>query len=123
MLGVHQWKPRQPGQKGLRILSLDGGGTRGVMTIALLREVLKGVDKDVHEVNFLLEGKHHWQLYYTVVVMLYRRCGINSNQKRPNACLSVGQQNVHIHSHAFENTQAHTHKNTGTTHYQVCEIL
>lgn len=50
MLGVHNWTPRQPGQKGLRILSLDGGGTRGVLTIALLREVLKGFDKDVHEV-------------------------------------------------------------------------
>lgn len=51
MLGVHHWSPRQPGQKGLRILSLDGGGTRGVLTIALLREVLKGFDKDVHEVG------------------------------------------------------------------------
>lgn len=51
MLGVHHWTPRQPGQKGLRILSLDGGGTRGVLTIALLREVLKGFDKDVHEVG------------------------------------------------------------------------
>lgn len=50
MLGVHNWRPRQPGQKGLRILSLDGGGTRGVLTIALLQEVLKGFDKDVHEV-------------------------------------------------------------------------
>lgn len=50
MLGVHTWVPRQPGQKGLRILSLDGGGTRGVLTIAILREVLKGFDKDVHEV-------------------------------------------------------------------------
>lgn len=51
MLGVHNWRPRQPGQKGLRILSLDGGGTRGVLTIALLREVLKGMDKDIHEVG------------------------------------------------------------------------
>lgn len=50
ILGVHQWRPRQPGQKGLRILSLDGGGTRGVMSIALLREVMKGIHKDVHEV-------------------------------------------------------------------------
>ncbi|CAN0423139.1 unnamed protein product, partial [Ectocarpus fasciculatus] len=56
MLGVHHWTPRQPGQKGLRILSLDGGGTRGVLTIALLREVLKGVDKDVHEVFDVICG-------------------------------------------------------------------
>lgn len=53
MLGVHNWRPRQPGQKGLRILSLDGGGTRGVLTIALLKEVLKGLDKDIHEVGAL----------------------------------------------------------------------
>ncbi|CAN0132860.1 unnamed protein product [Ectocarpus sp. 4 AP-2014] len=56
MLGVHHWTPRQPGQKGLRILSLDGGGTRGVLTIALLREVLKGFDKDVHEVFDVICG-------------------------------------------------------------------
>ncbi|CAN0042374.1 unnamed protein product, partial [Laminaria digitata] len=56
MLGVHNWTPRQPGQKGLRILSLDGGGTRGVLTIAILREVLKGLDKDVHEVFDVICG-------------------------------------------------------------------
>lgn len=55
MVGVHHWTPRQPGQKGLRILSLDGGGTRGVLTIALLREVLKGFDKDVHEVSDVID--------------------------------------------------------------------
>ncbi|CAM9907852.1 unnamed protein product, partial [Sphacelaria rigidula] len=56
MLGVHQWRPKQPGQKGLRILSLDGGGTRGVMSIALLQEALKGLDKDVHEVFDVICG-------------------------------------------------------------------
>lgn len=39
--GHNEWVPRQPGQRGLRILSLDGGGTRGVMTIACLLEILK----------------------------------------------------------------------------------
>ena len=39
-LGGVQWKPRQPGQKGLRILSLDGGGTKGVLSIALLKEIM-----------------------------------------------------------------------------------
>lgn len=52
MLGVHYWRPRQPGQRGLRILSLDGGGSRGVLTIALLRGVLKELNKEVHEVRW-----------------------------------------------------------------------
>jgi len=46
-LGGVQWKPRQPGQKGLRILSLDGGGTRGVLSIALLKEIMLRVDRCV----------------------------------------------------------------------------
>jgi hypothetical protein len=46
-LGGVQWKPRQPGQKGLRILSLDGGGTRGVLSIALLKEIMQRVDRDL----------------------------------------------------------------------------
>jgi hypothetical protein len=32
-LGIKPWRPRLPNQKGLRILSLDGGGTRGVLTV------------------------------------------------------------------------------------------
>lgn len=31
VLGVNQWKPRVPGQRGLRILSIDGGGTRAIL--------------------------------------------------------------------------------------------
>lgn len=30
-LGINRWKPKVPGQKGLRILSIDGGGTRAIM--------------------------------------------------------------------------------------------
>jgi len=40
-LGGVAWRPRQPGQRGLRILSLDGGGTKGVLSIAILKEVMK----------------------------------------------------------------------------------
>jgi predicted patatin/cPLA2 family phospholipase len=46
-LGGVQWKPRVPGQRGLRILSLDGGGTRGVLSIAFLKEILKRVDRNL----------------------------------------------------------------------------
>lgn len=35
-LGVNQWKPRVPGQKGLRILSIDGGGTRAIFAFEMV---------------------------------------------------------------------------------------
>ena len=40
-LGLAVWRPRMPGQKGLRILCIDGGGTRGVLTIALMKAICK----------------------------------------------------------------------------------
>lgn len=39
-LGVNKWWPRMPGQRGLRILCIDGGGTRAIMafeTVSLQR--------------------------------------------------------------------------------------
>jgi len=44
-LGGVPWKPKVPGQKGLRILSFDGGGTRGVFSIAMLKELMLRVGK------------------------------------------------------------------------------
>lgn len=46
-LGGVTWRPRMPGQKGLRILSLDGGGTRGVLSIAYLKEIMKRVNRNL----------------------------------------------------------------------------
>ncbi|KAJ1435588.1 acyl transferase/acyl hydrolase/lysophospholipase [Ochromonadaceae sp. CCMP2298] len=46
-LGGLPWVPKVPGQKGLRILTLDGGGTRGVLSIAYLKEILKRVNSDL----------------------------------------------------------------------------
>lgn len=36
-IGYNQWVPKIPGQKGLRILCFDGGGTRGMSAISSLR--------------------------------------------------------------------------------------
>ena len=46
-MGYNQWVPKQPGQKGLRILCLDGGGSRGMTSVTLvdcLVEALGGVE-------------------------------------------------------------------------------
>ena len=40
-LGAHKWVPKTQGQRGVRILCFDGGGTRGVLTLALLKHVEK----------------------------------------------------------------------------------
>ena len=55
-IGASQWKPKQPGQKGLRILSFDGGGTRGVLSVAIMRELCKRVGKNPHEIFDIICG-------------------------------------------------------------------
>ena len=46
-LGVNVWLPKSENQKGLRILCIDGGGTRGVAAVTMIQtlvEALNGVE-------------------------------------------------------------------------------
>ena len=40
-IGHNVWYPKTPGQRGLRILCLDGGGTRGITAISSMRSIGK----------------------------------------------------------------------------------
>jgi hypothetical protein len=42
-IGYNRWVPKIPGQKGLRILAIDGGGTRGMTAVTTLRSFVKAV--------------------------------------------------------------------------------
>ncbi|CAM9839223.1 unnamed protein product [Ectocarpus sp. 6 AP-2014] len=56
-LGAHQWRPKTRGQKGVRILCFDGGGTRGVLTLALLKHLEKALGgRQPHEVFDMIVG-------------------------------------------------------------------
>ena len=39
-IGHNEWYPKTAGQRGLRILSLDGGGTRGITAISSMRSIV-----------------------------------------------------------------------------------
>ena len=40
-IGYNEFIPKRPGQKGLRILTLDGGGSKGVATISVLKKLVE----------------------------------------------------------------------------------
>ncbi|KAL8432427.1 hypothetical protein Efla_000204 [Eimeria flavescens] len=54
--GQPKWQPRVPGQRGLRILALDGGGTRGVLTVALLKHIAASVGRELGDVFDIICG-------------------------------------------------------------------
>eukprot|EP00172_Hildenbrandia_rubra_P001858 Plantae.Rhodophyta-Hildenbrandia_rubra.ctg24719.p1 GENE.Plantae.Rhodophyta-Hildenbrandia_rubra.ctg24719~~Plantae.Rhodophyta-Hildenbrandia_rubra.ctg24719.p1 ORF type:complete len:776 (-),score=172.92 Plantae.Rhodophyta-Hildenbrandia_rubra.ctg24719:153-2480(-) len=55
-LGINEWKPRVPGQRGLRILSIDGGGTRAIMSFEMLKELKKLTGCEIHELFDVIGG-------------------------------------------------------------------
>lgn len=42
-IGYNQWTPKTPGQRGLRILSLDGGGSRGMVAVTAVRDLMEKI--------------------------------------------------------------------------------
>ncbi|PWA63242.1 armadillo-type fold protein [Artemisia annua] len=49
-------KGRQVAQQGLRILTMDGGGMKGLATVQILKEIEKGTGKQIHEMFDLICG-------------------------------------------------------------------
>lgn len=49
-------KGRQVPKQGLRILTMDGGGMKGLATVQLLKEIEKGSGKRIHELFDLICG-------------------------------------------------------------------
>ncbi|KAK4258981.1 hypothetical protein QN277_005366 [Acacia crassicarpa] len=47
---------RQVAKQGLRILSMDGGGMKGLATVQILKEIEKGTGKRIHELFDLICG-------------------------------------------------------------------
>lgn len=43
-------------KQGLRILSMDGGGMKGLATVQMLKEIEKGTGKRIHELFDLICG-------------------------------------------------------------------
>ena len=46
-IGYNKWIPKNPGQRGLRILSLDGGGSRGMASITAVNQLMENVGNGV----------------------------------------------------------------------------
>ncbi|KAK6149781.1 hypothetical protein DH2020_017306 [Rehmannia glutinosa] len=49
-------KGRQVPKRGLRILTMDGGGMKGLATVKILKEIEKGTGKQIHELFDLICG-------------------------------------------------------------------
>lgn len=49
-------KGRPVGKQGLRILSMDGGGMKGLATVQMLKQIEQGTGKRIHETFDLICG-------------------------------------------------------------------
>lgn len=49
-------KGRQVSKQGLRILSMDGGGMKGMTTVQMLKQIEQGTGKHIHELFDLICG-------------------------------------------------------------------
>ena len=49
-------KGRQVSKQGLRILSMDGGGMKGMTTVRMLKQIEQGTGKRIHELFDLICG-------------------------------------------------------------------
>ncbi len=55
-IGHNVFVPKVPGQRGLRILSLDGGGTRGIASIAIIRAIVEEMGVEVCDLFDIICG-------------------------------------------------------------------
>jgi len=55
-LGHNIFVKKTPGQKGLRILSLDGGGTRGIASIAMIKAIVDEMGVEVCDLFDIICG-------------------------------------------------------------------
>lgn len=46
-IGYNQWVPKMPGQKGLRILCLDGGGSRGMTSVMAVNSMVESLGVEI----------------------------------------------------------------------------
>eukprot|EP00050_Salpingoeca_kvevrii_P020125 m.94867 g.94867 ORF g.94867 m.94867 type:complete len:458 (+) comp8726_c0_seq6:188-1561(+) len=73
LMGIHDFVERR-GNYGIRILAVDGGGTKGLATIEMLKYIQERCDRPIHECFDLIAGTstgaiiayaigfHHWPL-------------------------------------------------------------
>lgn len=52
----HAIRGREVAKQGLRILSMDGGGMKGLATVQILKAIEKGTGKRIHELFDLICG-------------------------------------------------------------------
>jgi hypothetical protein len=55
-IGFNQWVPKIPGQKGLRLLVLDGGGSRGLASITIVNALVEELGIEVADSFDMIAG-------------------------------------------------------------------